>query len=117
MRYRSGGKADNQIAAFPIGGTQGRFGIRAADRVIDHIGAFAAAFRFDLIGKGFLLVAGQFAGRIQNRLIGAALDTDIEFFLARGGSDNFRPHRLAQAQPPPDRHHPQRPSPKAFRPV
>ena len=43
FRNFSGGKADHQITAEPGHRAHRRFGVRAADRVIDHINAVLAA--------------------------------------------------------------------------
>ena len=84
----SGGKADHQIAAEPGQRAHRRLGVRAADRVIDHVDAVLAAEPPQRVAQ---ILAG-----IVHRLVGAVGAGEGELFVGGGAGDDARAHHLAE---------------------
>lgn len=61
--------------------------MRAANRIVDHVGTLA-------VGRGLDCFAQVFRGVVDRR-VGSMLLAGSELFIGRGGSDNARTKRLA----------------------
>src|SRR5258706_5014247 len=87
-RNVAGGEAHHQQAPAPGNGAERRLAVRAADRVIDHVCAFAAGEALHLLAQ---VLAGVIDGRIR-----AMLAAHSELVVAPGAGYHARTKRLAE---------------------
>src|SRR5215510_14509853 len=88
LRDVAGGEADHEKPALPRDRTQCRLSVRPADRIVDDIGAAAARSA----SKRVL----QIICSVVDRIVGAMLFGERQFFVRGCAGDNASIHQLAK---------------------
>src|SRR5271156_3142712 len=94
--WNAGGKADDQETPLPADRAQGRFGIIAADGIVDHVGAFFTAGGLEEFGEFLLAVAVERTFGIDEPLVGAPALGGLDLLGSRRRGDDARAERLAE---------------------